>query len=97
MDHVLSQSGKAKDIGGEIMSVIRERYATDSLQAVICNGTNVNTEEANGVIQQFESPNGLFAYYTLMSFIFALSFTVLMVEHAGPNHLKVRSVVVTVM
>lgn len=54
VDHVAPQSQKAKDIASEILSILRDRLSTESLQAVVCDGTNVNTGENNGVIRLLE-------------------------------------------
>jgi hypothetical protein len=54
VDHVAPQSGKASDITAELISLLNDTHSTDSLCAVACDSTNVNTGEHNGVIRQLE-------------------------------------------
>lgn len=54
VDHVAPQSGKSNDIQREIMSVINDTQSTGTICAVVCDSTNVNTGEHNGVIRQLE-------------------------------------------
>lgn len=54
VDHVVPKSGKAQDVSKEILSVITETESTDSLQAVVCDGTNNNTGRNNGIIRKLE-------------------------------------------
>ena len=55
VDHIAPQSGKAEDISKEILSVIRDTDSTDTLCAVICDGTNTNTGEHSGIIRRLET------------------------------------------
>jgi len=54
VDHVAPKSGKSDDITTEILSVVHETNSVDTLGAVLCDSTNVNTGEHNGVIRQLE-------------------------------------------
>jgi hypothetical protein len=54
VDHVSPQSGTSSDISAELLSVIKHTQSTDSLWAVTCDSTNVNTGEHNGVIRRIE-------------------------------------------
>jgi len=58
VDHVVPESSKAQDVCKEIMSVIVETQSTDSLQAVVCDGTNNNTGVRNGIIRKMEEALG---------------------------------------
>ena len=55
VDHVAPQTGKSKDIASEILSVIHETGSNETLTAVLCDSTNVNTGEHNGVIRLLET------------------------------------------
>jgi hypothetical protein len=54
VDHVSPQSGASSDISVELLSVINHTQSTESLCAVTCDSTNVNTGEHNGVIRRIE-------------------------------------------
>ena len=54
VDHVAPNSHKAIDICDAIMSVITSTDSKQSLKAVICDSTNVNTGKVNGVIRRLE-------------------------------------------
>lgn len=58
VDHIIPQSSQAKDVAAEIMSVINDTDSTESLQAVICDGTNNNTGKNNGIIRKMEEQLG---------------------------------------
>lgn len=55
IDHVAPQTGQAKDIAAEMLSVINETASSETLTAVLCDSTNVNTGECNGVIRRLET------------------------------------------
>jgi len=55
IDHVAPKTGQAKDIAAEILSVINETSSSETLTAVLCDSTNVNTGEFNGVIRRLET------------------------------------------
>lgn len=54
IDHVVPQTSKATDVAKEIACVINETDSEESLQAVLCDGTNVNTGRNNGIIRKLE-------------------------------------------
>jgi hypothetical protein len=54
VDHVVPESSKAHDVCKEILSVITETDSTDSLQSIVCDGTNNNTGKNNGIIRKLE-------------------------------------------
>ena len=54
VDHVAPVSQKAIDICKAIMSVIINTDSSQSLRAVVCDSTNVNTGKVNGVIRRIE-------------------------------------------
>ena len=54
VEHVAPQSGRAQDIAIEIQAVIRDTESVDSLCAVACDSTAVNTGEHGGVIRLLE-------------------------------------------
>lgn len=54
VDHVVLESSKAQDVSRENLSVISYYDSTDSLQAVVCDGTNSNTSLHNGIIRKLE-------------------------------------------
>ena len=51
IDHVLPETGKAGNISKEILSIIASTDSTESLEAAVCDGTNVNTGMNNGIIR----------------------------------------------
>jgi len=58
IDHVVPQTSKAADVMREIASVINETDSEESLQAILCDGTNVNTGRNNGIIRKLEQHLG---------------------------------------
>jgi hypothetical protein len=54
VDHVVPNSSRATDIAKEIISVITGTQSEESLLAVVCDGTVVNTGKHNGIIRQIE-------------------------------------------
>lgn len=58
IDHVVPESSKSVDITREIMSVIIETNSVESLQGVVCDGTNLNTGKTNGIIRKLEENLG---------------------------------------
>jgi hypothetical protein len=54
VDHVVPASGSSDDISKEILSVIVQSNSTLTLQAVVCDGTPVNTGVKNGLIRKIE-------------------------------------------
>ena len=51
VDHVTPESGKAEDVAKEIIAV-------DTLQAIMCDRTNTNTEQIKGIIKHLECSLG---------------------------------------
>ena len=58
IDHVVLESSKAADITKELMSVIIETNSVESIQGVVCDGTNNNTGKSNGIIRKLEENLG---------------------------------------
>lgn len=54
VEHVVPDSGRADDISKEILSLIRDSNSEETLRAVVCDGTAVNTGYNNGVIRKME-------------------------------------------
>ena len=54
VDHVMPDSSKFRDVAKEILSVVKSTQSFDSLLALICDGTVVNTGKRNGVIRLIE-------------------------------------------
>ena len=54
-NHTTPNSGSSKDITDSIVTSLKERYVnTEKIQAVGCDGTNVNTGQKAGVIRRLE-------------------------------------------
>ena len=47
------------DVAKEILSVIRDTNSTESLSALVCDGTNNNTGKRNGIIRKLEESLGM--------------------------------------
>jgi hypothetical protein len=58
IDHVVPESSRATDVANEIMSVVKETESTDTLQAIVCDGTNNNTGKNNGILRKIEKQLG---------------------------------------
>ena len=58
VDHVVPESSRATDVANEIMSVLKETESTDTLQAIVCDGTNNNTGKNNGILRKIEEQLG---------------------------------------
>lgn len=54
VDHVMPNSSRASDVAKEIISVIKGTHSEESLLAVVCDGTVLNTGKHNGIIRQLE-------------------------------------------
>ena len=54
VEHVVPASGKSEDISTELLSVIRGSRSEETLRALVCDGTAVNTGVKNGVIRKIE-------------------------------------------
>ena len=54
VEHGVSASGKSEDISTELLSVIRGSRSEETLRALVCDGTAVNTGVKNGVIRKIE-------------------------------------------
>ena len=54
VEHVVPESGRSDDISREILSVVRGSQSEATLQALVCDGTAVNTGVSNGVIRKIE-------------------------------------------
>ena len=58
VDHVMPDSSKSRDVAKGILSVVTSTQFFDSLLALICDGTVVNTGKRNGVIRLIEEGVG---------------------------------------
>ena len=58
IDHVVPSSSKSEDVAKEILSVINDTNSTESLSALVCDGTNNNTGKSNGIIRRLEESLG---------------------------------------
>ena len=58
VDHVVPESSRAADVVTEIMSVIKQTQSMDTLQAMVCDGTNNNTGKKNGILRKIEERLG---------------------------------------
>ena len=47
-------AGCSSDIVKELILVVRERYSEESLTAVVCDSTNVDTGHKHGIIRTME-------------------------------------------
>ena len=54
MDNVTPDDGSARSIASKLISCIIATNSEDTLQAVICDGTAVNTGRVSGVIKRLE-------------------------------------------
>ena len=54
VDQITPDDGSARSITGELISCVNGTNSEDTQQAVICNGTAVNTGKVSGVIKRFE-------------------------------------------
>lgn len=54
IDHVSPNSGRSPDVFNEILGIIERTRSTETLRAVICDGTPVNTGNKNGIITLLE-------------------------------------------
>ena len=54
VNHVSPHSCKADDVAAQLVCVLQETASMQSLTAVVCDGTNLNTGERNGVIRRLE-------------------------------------------
>lgn len=54
VDHVMPNTNRASDVAKEIISVITSTHSEDSLLALVCDGTVLNTGKHNGIIRQIE-------------------------------------------
>ena len=93
VEHVVPQSGKAHDIAVELESVINDTESIDSLCAVACDSTNVNTGEHAGVIRSLElylkrPLQWLICMLHLNELPFREVFKVIDGETSGPSVLK---------
>ena len=93
VDHISPQSGKSNDICAEILSVINDTCSTDTLCAIACDGTNVNTGEHNGVITLLEKAlsrplQWLICMLHLNELPFKEIFKIIDGDTSGPHGLK---------
>ena len=51
-------SSNSHDVAKEILSGIRDKNSTESLLALVCDGTNNNTGKRNGIIRKLEESLG---------------------------------------
>ena len=58
VDHVVPESSRATNVANEIMSVLKETESTDTLQAIVRDGTNNNTGKSNDIIRKLEEKPG---------------------------------------
>ena len=54
VDQVAPQAGLSCDIDKELISVVSKKTSDETLTAIVCNGTNVNTRHKHGIIRWLE-------------------------------------------
>ena len=55
LDHVVPSSGKSADVSQEILLALKDYKSEETLRAVVCDGTVVNTGKNNGIIRNIEN------------------------------------------